>query len=414
MAMEWFRMYHGMPFDTKLRVVAKRAGQPMGVAVTVWACILDAASQHDPRGIAVIDPEEIAVALELETEAVEAVIAAMRDKEMLDEDGHLTAWDIRQRTTSTERMKKLRDKKKGDVTASDKKKQGVTRGDAMRRKKRKISQDTDTDTDTEEITDLDSEKEKDSDKKTEREEKGESERKKHQSQNGKVRKDRKVDSKTKSESNESKNSNQNDTQTPELTPDQIRSQMLEIWNAEVQSKLTKGQKAILTSKRKELLTARWIEDFAEDVRAWKYFCQIIGKSDFCLGKIDGKGWTIDLTWAIHSSDRVAKILEGGFSGGNHPPKPTACEIAEFQNAWDEVIRRMEHHHGKGAISGWFANTTITRADKSSTETILTLVCPRPFIRDWISKHYLEDLNFHWSEINSQQPIRVTLATENAS
>jgi hypothetical protein len=77
--MEWFRMYHGMPFDTKLRVIAKRANQPMGVAVVVWACILDAASQADPRGIAVVDPEEIAVALDFDVEAVEAVIrTAMR------------------------------------------------------------------------------------------------------------------------------------------------------------------------------------------------------------------------------------------------------------------------------------------------------------------------------------------------
>ena len=54
MSMEWYRMYHGMPFDTKLRVVAKRADQSMGLVVAVWACLLDAASTHDPRGIAVL------------------------------------------------------------------------------------------------------------------------------------------------------------------------------------------------------------------------------------------------------------------------------------------------------------------------------------------------------------------------
>lgn len=93
MSMEWYRMYHGMPFDTKLRVVAKRADQPMGLVVAVWACMLDAASTNDSRGIAVIDPEEIAVALDFDLEVIEAILSAMRDKQMLDENSHLTAWD---------------------------------------------------------------------------------------------------------------------------------------------------------------------------------------------------------------------------------------------------------------------------------------------------------------------------------
>ena len=66
MSMEWYRAYHGMPHDPKLQVVAKRSGQKMSAVVAVWLCVLDAASQHDPRGIFNIDPEEISVIQDIE------------------------------------------------------------------------------------------------------------------------------------------------------------------------------------------------------------------------------------------------------------------------------------------------------------------------------------------------------------
>lgn len=138
MSMEWYRMYHGMPFDTKLRVVAKRAGQPMGLVVAVWACMLDAASTHDPRGIALIDPEEIAVALDFDLDAIDAILSAMRDKQMLDENWHLTAWDKRQHTTSTERSKKSRAMKKGDAAECNAMQHRATRRSAETAKNNQI------------------------------------------------------------------------------------------------------------------------------------------------------------------------------------------------------------------------------------------------------------------------------------
>ena len=389
MAMEWFRMYHGMPFDTKLRVVAKRAGQPMGVAVVVWACMLDAASQHDPRGIAVVDAEEIAVALDFELEGIEAILQAMLDKGMIDEDGHLEAWDKRQHTTSTERSKKSRARKKGDAADGNTKQRGATRGNTAQRKKAKKGPDTDrdrdTDSDLDENTDADADLKKEKDKKLRtREEKKESEEEKP-SIGGKDK-------------------------------NQILHQMLDIWNEEVQSKITNGQKAILTPKRKELLTLRFIDEFAEDIRAWRYFCEIIGRSEFCLGKIEGKDWTIDLTWAIQSADRIAKILEGGFSGGKHPAKPPSCALPEFADAWDEVLGRMAHHHGKPVIRSWFSNTEITHAEETPDGVMLRLECPREFVHGWIEQHYLTDLNHCWDEQTScsQPVVGVQLAIKEVS
>jgi len=376
MSMEWYRAYHGMPHDPKLQVVAKRSKQPMACVVAVWVCVLDAASQHDPRGVINIDAEEIAVVMDMELEAVEAVIQSFRDKKMLDENNHLTAWDKRQHTSSTERSRKSRAAKKNDETGSNTKQRGATNGSKPQRKNGKKAPDTDTDTysDAEENTDTDSKK--DTNKKIrEREEKKESEKEKHRSC-GKPQK-------------------------------QILEQMLDIWNAEVQSKLTNGHKAKLTPRRKELMTCRWLDDFQQDIRAWEYYCEVIGQSDFCLGKIEGKGWTIDLTWAVDSSEHVAKILEGGFSNGKHPSKPPSCNVPELQEAWDFVVGRLQHKFGKPSIRCWFGNTAITKITSVPDGTIVTLECPRKFICDWIEKHFLSEVN---AAFNDQPHYHIPIIT----
>ena len=56
-----------------------------------------------------------------------------------------------------------------------------------------------------------------------------------------------------------------------------------------------------------------------------------------------------------------------------------------------------NHHGQPAIRSWFSNTVITAAEETPDGVMLQLQCPRPFVRDWIEKHYLTDLNHCWDE-----------------
>ena len=357
-----------MPQDAKLKVIAHRTKQPMANVLAVWLCLLDMASQNNPRGNVVIDAEQIAVLQNLETEDVTKIINAFYEKNLLTPEGHLTAWHKRQYTSPTERSKKSRANTQRAATPRNAVQREATPANTQQRKNRENK------TDTEDRTDLEPEAEtnKDSDKKLRaRTEKREREREK-----------------------------------PEIADEETLKQLLDIWNAEVQSKITKTHKAILTQHRKELLSKRWKEDFQQDIRAWRYYCEIIGNSAFCLGKVAGKGWTIDLQWAIESSDHVAKILEGGFSGGNHPSKAPVCNVPELQLAWDTVLELFERKHSKATCRSWLSNTVITRKQWICDGNVVTLVCPTKFVTEWLTTHYLADLN-HWFAEATKHHARVT-------
>jgi len=404
MTIEWYRVYHGMPEDAKLKVIAKRSKQLMTHVVTVWLCILDAASRHKTRGTVEVDSEQIAVVQDIDQKSVEAIIRALYEKGMIDENHRLTGWKIRQYATDAERAEKYRNSQKLAVAATDSHaasrditqrhaaKIDVTKSNGTSRKNSKKTPDTDSRVqiadsdnrlaDSRPDSEAEAEKKTNSDKKLRaRAEKRESEREKQ------------------------KIGGQAADQKQNASP--ILLQMLDTWNAEVQSKLTTGQKAILTPKRKEQMTQRWLDDFQQDMRAWKHYCEIIGASEFCLGKIAGKGWTIDLSWAVESSDHVAKILEGGFSGGNHPSHPPACDVPALQEAWDRVLHGFEQKHGKATCRSWLANTTITRVQKHCDGALVTLRCPSKFSCEWITHHYLADLNRLWANATALADVRVT-------
>lgn len=268
-----------MPNDPKLRVIARRTGQPMALVVAIWASLLDAASQHDPRGVVDSDPEEIAVAQDIEVQAVQDIIRGIYAKGMIDNTHGLTAWNRRQHTTSTEHSRKHRADKRQDATTTNGVKCDATARNSL---KRKTSSGTPY-TDAEKRPDTDSE-------------------------NKHLRADAEKEVREKEKQ-------QNGSTGEEIGCGEALEQMLDIWNAEVQTKITRGQKAALTAGRIEQMTRRWLEDFQQDMQAWRYYCEIIGSSDFCLGRIPGKSWTINLSWAVESSDHVAKVLEGSFSGG---------------------------------------------------------------------------------------------------
>ncbi len=125
--MEWFRWYHNTTSDPKFTVISRKSKRPKSEVIAVWVAILEFASEDDDRGsIDGIDIEIVAASLDIDEEAVQAIIDAMAGKGMI-RDGKISAWDRRQtkrEDDSKERVRAFREREKLN------KEQDVTQGNA--------------------------------------------------------------------------------------------------------------------------------------------------------------------------------------------------------------------------------------------------------------------------------------------
>src|SRR6187402_1353699 len=134
----WFRWHHGTFNDPKLRTVASRAtarlsrNVTVGHVVSVWAAMMENASQASPRGeLSNWSNEDVGIALDIPEEEVEAIYNSMQGK-MLDGD-ELMAWKRRQPkaedSTAADRKRAQRERDKShDVTAERIASRNVTSG----------------------------------------------------------------------------------------------------------------------------------------------------------------------------------------------------------------------------------------------------------------------------------------------
>ncbi|HCL5312189.1 TPA: hypothetical protein N2G38_004566 [Salmonella enterica] len=179
MANSWLRLWHDMPNDPKWRTIARKSNQRIGDVISVYLHVLvNASSVTDTEGNTLDNDEttcnagetqgnfhgnaakrgrtknlcadDIASSLDLDTEQVEQILAAMQGKVL---DGDLViGWAKRQpkrEDSSTARVKVYREKKRAEKEAKRNVQEttcnaGETQGNAP---------DTDTDTDTEEVKD---------------------------------------------------------------------------------------------------------------------------------------------------------------------------------------------------------------------------------------------------------------------
>lgn len=94
--MNWLRWHHGTVTDPKFVLVARLAKTTPANVIGAWACLLETASQANPRGdVTRCNAEVTAVTLGLLQGEVEAIFDAMRSKGLI-ENGHLAAWSRRQ------------------------------------------------------------------------------------------------------------------------------------------------------------------------------------------------------------------------------------------------------------------------------------------------------------------------------
>lgn len=90
MANQWLRLWHDKPNDPKWRVIARHSKQSISVVLGVWLHLVDDASRREENGTYKIHPEYIAIALDEDDEAVEAVIQAMQGRVL--DGNHLIDW----------------------------------------------------------------------------------------------------------------------------------------------------------------------------------------------------------------------------------------------------------------------------------------------------------------------------------
>lgn len=140
MANQWLRLWHDMPTDPKWRTIARASGQRIGDVMAVYLHLMVCGSMNDAeRGrTQSFNAEDVASALDLETEQVTAIAAAMQGR-VLDGDT-LTGWEKRQvqrEDGSAERAKAWREAQKRS-------------GPPLNAGERKRTLDKDTEKDTEE------------------------------------------------------------------------------------------------------------------------------------------------------------------------------------------------------------------------------------------------------------------------
>jgi hypothetical protein len=254
MASQWFRVWHDMPNDPKWRTIARASKQPIAVVISVYLHVLTNASNANERGRTHgLNCEDIASALDVETDQVEAILAAMQGRVL--EGDWVSGWDKRQPVRedgAAERAKAWR------LEQKEKKEREANGANASERTPNAEERpDTDTDTDKE---------------------------------------------KTHTE-------NPPESGKPDPCPHQA---IVDLYHKKLPE--LAGVRDI-TEKRKTALRARWrAHERFQDLSWWAAFFETVSESDFLMGRLPGKTWQADFDFLIRS-EKFQKIIEGGYQNG---------------------------------------------------------------------------------------------------
>lgn len=118
--MEWFRWYHGAISDQKWPLIARKSGQNIGTVVSIWAALLEHASQDAERGsIDGFDPESVDALFGYDDGVAASVLGAMIEKALI-VDGYIASWTKRQpkrerEDDSSERVRRYREKQRQET-----------------------------------------------------------------------------------------------------------------------------------------------------------------------------------------------------------------------------------------------------------------------------------------------------------
>lgn len=94
MANQLVRLWIDMPNDPKWRTISRISKQPISLVISLFVHLMCDAANAEKRGVTRCDAEDLASALDVEKEQIEATLNAMNGRVL---DGHkLIGWDKRQ------------------------------------------------------------------------------------------------------------------------------------------------------------------------------------------------------------------------------------------------------------------------------------------------------------------------------
>lgn len=148
--MDWLRLWHDMPNDPKWRTIARISGQPISLVLSVYVHLMVDASRNVTRGHADVTTEDLASALDVTDDAVEAVLSAMQGRVL--EDRKLSGWEKRQpkredlgnentgAKSAAQRKREQREREREEKSAAESQENNGRHAES-----REVTTDTDTD-----------------------------------------------------------------------------------------------------------------------------------------------------------------------------------------------------------------------------------------------------------------------------
>lgn len=92
--MDWLRLWHDMPNDPKWRTIARLSGESIALVMSTYVHLLVDASRNVTRGHVNVTLEDIASALDVTEDKIDAILKAMEGRVL--SEGAILGWEKRQ------------------------------------------------------------------------------------------------------------------------------------------------------------------------------------------------------------------------------------------------------------------------------------------------------------------------------
>ena len=185
--------------------------------------------------------------------------------------------------------------------------------------------------------------------------------------------------------------------TPEIIPkthakervqENVSQKMLDMWNEALKPSCPTQRTSFRDLRLQEILETY----FQDNLSHWKSFCEEVTFSSFLMGQGERK-WRVTLDWILDSRN-LQKVLEGNY-------KDAPDSLSQEEDRLEDAAQKAQAHLqqisnpmlygffqsiinslGAPCALSWFKEVQLEQEGAR-----LTLLCPTPFIRDFIQRNF---------------------------